>query len=267
MSNFAVTVKRSSAIEEDILSEIIFSNGGIGIEEQKDYMICSFDSSISKDTITDLFTKHNIAIYELAEIIERDWLAEWKKSYKAIELDSFLICPSWEPKELNGKISIEIDPKMAFGTGTHETTQLILNLLVQYVKPNISVLDAGTGSGILSIAAEKLGAKSIFSFDIDEVAIDNARENVEINNCKNITLKTGTLDSAGNNYDLILANINRNVLLEIADDLANRLSNNGFLILSGLLIEDFEKIKNRYERFHLIDSKKLGEWMALIFKK
>ena len=267
MPNYTAKLLRKPELNEDILSEIVFSNGGIGIEEQKEYLICSFDKNVTKDAINKLFQTNEIDIVKIDEIIEKDWLAEWKKSYKAIELDRFVICPSWEPKDIEGKISIDIDPKMAFGTGTHETTQLILNFLPGYVEDGMKVLDAGTGSGILAIAAEKLGAKDIFAFDVDEVAIENAVENIKINNCSKIKLRTGLLDLASNEYDLILANINRNVLLDIADDLINRLKKSATLILSGLLIEDFDKVRECYKDLDLIESKKQGEWMALIFKK
>ncbi len=209
----------------------------------------------------------------LSELEAENWNENWKENFKPFHLtDSCVIVPDWEKDFDAGEAhKIIISPKMAFGTGHHETTQLILMLLPDYLEQEAKILDAGTGSAILAIHAMQLGAEMVLAFDNDPVAIENAHENVTLNGFENqIECYTGQLDIArGKEFDLILANINRNVLLSLAVEFAPYLASNGKLILSGLLESDFEIVSAVFEKegFELIERKQRGEWLALVYTK
>jgi ribosomal protein L11 methyltransferase len=178
--------------------------------------------------------------YELsmAEVPDRDWEAEWRRTLSPIRVGhTWLIRPSWQSGDGFDRIPIIIDPKMAFGTGTHPTTQLCLVELEDLVRPEMSVLDVGAGTAILSIAAARKGAKKVVAVEIDEVAVECARENVELNGVPGIVqLVTGTLaDVPRQPYDLIVANIEARTLTAIASDLRPYLAKGGYAVFSGIL--------------------------------
>jgi ribosomal protein L11 methyltransferase len=168
-------------------------------------------------------------------------------------------------------IELIIDPKMAFGTGYHATTRLLLEWLPEVISLNDTVLDAGTGTGILALGALKLGAASAFGFDIDEWSEDNARENMILNQIENLEVKLGSVDiiPMGAQYDVIVANINRNALLELIPILTNYLKEDGKMLLSGLLVEDESKIKSITKKEHLlhVGTRQEQEWIAMLLQK
>ena len=147
-----------------------------------------------------------------------------------------------------GEIVITIDPKMSFGTGEHQTTKLVLQMLEKYVKPEMKILDVGAGTGILSIAAIKLGAASAVAIDTDEVCYENCKENCELNGVADHIkiLTSGINDVRENDFDLILANIQNNVLLEISNEIKKRLIKNKTVILSGLLGQNFDEMHSHF---------------------
>lgn len=195
------------------------------------------------------------------------------KKFKPIRIsDKILIKQSFNKVENDScDIVITIDPKMSFGTGEHETTKLVLQLLEEIPLQKKSVLDVGSGTAILAIAAAKLGAEKVLAFDNDEWCFENGIENVKTNDVENIVeVRLCELNNIHeNNFDLILANINRNILLEIPDDISKKVEKNGFLILSGLLTSDEEAVKKEYIKkgFRFIQSKRMNEWIALKFSK
>ena len=158
---------------------------------------------------------------------------------------------------------------MSFGTGEHQTTKLIIQFLEKYVEKGMKVLDVGTGTGILSITAIKLGADSATAIDNDEWCLENIQENCNLNNVSDkIFIKISELESVEEkDFDLILANIQKNVLQDIAGEIIKRLKKNGLVILSGLLIEDEKDIKEKYNELKLIDKKQMGEWLSLVLRK
>ncbi len=169
---------------------------------------------------------------------EEDWSTAWKRYYHPIELSGRLaICPSWEeyhPRE--GQKIIRLDPGMAFGTGTHETTRLCLKLLERSLRPGMSMLDVGTGSGILAICARLLGSARTVGVDIDEVAVRVARENAALNGCGEIELICGDLaaDVTGP-FDLICANIVADAILRLSKDLPALMHENSVCVVSGII--------------------------------
>lgn len=203
---------------------------------------------------------------------EEDWESNWKKYFKPFPVGKRLVIkPSWESCETKpDQVVIDIDPGMAFGTGKHETTQLCLELLEESISPGIRVLDIGTGSGILAIAAAKLGASRVLGVEIDPVTIQYARENLIKNAVQSkITLYLGSLESLGQvdePFDLVLMNIRPRVILSLVEPLKKYLKPASLLILSGILqTEEQEFIEALKEKSLIIKEQKLkGEWIALV---
>lgn len=202
----------------------------------------------------------------------KNWNEEWEKTIQPQTIGKFYVHPTWSSfdGDLEDKIDLMIDPKMAFGTGYHATTRVMLEWLPEVVNKGDKVLDAGTGTGILAIAALKLGAQSAFGFDIDEWSETNANENILLNEVENFEVKLGSTEviPKGDSYDLILANINRNALIELLPELVTRLKEGGRLLLSGLLEEDEKTIKDQpsLELLTYKQTRQYGEWIAILFE-
>ncbi len=218
--------------------------------------------------------EHSLTKIKTASIPEQDWSENWKRYFKPIQVTSkFIIKPPWSKIRLErDQIPVEINPGMAFGTGTHATTTLSIRALEERMKAKgLSVLDVGTGSGILSIIAAKLGAKEVLGIDIDPVAVENARENVERNEVSNIVkIKKGSISITHKKFDILVANIDFKKLRRIRKPLLNHLVNNGLLILSGILEKEEDRIRLHYletERLRWIKTTIENEWACLIFKK
>jgi len=215
---------------------------------------------------------------ESEELIEeKNWNQDWEDSIKPVEIGRFWIQPTWwkqQPPE--DKLVLYIDPKMAFGTGYHETTRLLLQALPEVWKEwkgtKKRVLDVGTGTGVLAIAAVKLGATKVLGLDIDPWSIQNANENIALNRVAGqITIQEGSTELLADDeyFDVIFANINRNAIAGLAADFVSHLNTNprGDLLLSGLLEKDAAFIKNLPELKELTCKRhwKEGEWIALWF--
>jgi ribosomal protein L11 methyltransferase len=204
-------------------------------------------------------------------INEEDWANTWKAYFKPTRIGTHLIIkPSWETFNSEpGDLIIELDPGMAFGTGTHPTTRLCLEALERHLPstgPMRSVLDVGTGSGVLAIAAALLGAAPITAVDIDPIAIDVARHNASQNGIgERIICSTTPLDELPGSYDLILANILAEDLVRMRHQLAARVANNGTLILSGILVEREELVSTGFADtpLTLLTTTRHGDWSCL----
>lgn len=263
----------------DIVSGFLWELNISGINEEDDALIIFADAKneLTKEEIHNqlqkLIDNKIINSFEIEEKIieDKDWNEEWEKGLNIVEVsDKIIIKPSFKDYEnKENKIVITIDPKMSFGTGEHETTKLIVQFLEKYIRKGMKILDVGTGTGILSILSIKLGAKSVYAIDNDEWCFENAQENSQLNNVNDkIDIRFSEIPEVlEKDFDLILANIQKNVLLNISSEIVKRLSKNGFVILSGLLIEDEKDIVEQYKELKLVDCKTMGEWLALVFKK
>ena len=179
---------------------------------------------------------------------EDDWAESWKQYYKPVPLGKVTIVPAWEEYEArDGEVVIKMDPGMAFGTGTHETTRLVIRLMQDLIVGGERLLDVGTGSGILSICASKLGVKSCNAYDIDPVAVKVARENVILGGCDNITVGVSDLlkgvDLSLGKYDFCVANIVADIIIRMLPDIPKYLKPGSPLILSGIINERADEVR------------------------
>ncbi len=211
---------------------------------------------------------------ETTSILEQDWGENWKRFFKPVQVGSrFIVKPPWSKIRLRrGQIPIEITPGMAFGTGTHATTKLCIRSLENRLKrKGLSILDVGTGSGILSIVAAKLGADEVWGFDIDGVAVAIARENVEKNGVSNIVrIRKGSMGVISKKFDVVVANIDFKSLKRMRRPLLRRLKDQGFLILSGILENEGGRLRQHYLETGFLNWVKIireGEWVCLTFKR
>src|SRR5690606_39241473 len=184
--------------------------------------------------------------FSVKEIEQVNWNAEWEKNFNPIEVDN--ICTVRAPfhAKPDTKYDIVIEPKMSFGTGHHETTHMMIQHLLKLDMKDRKVLDMGCGTGILAILAEKMGARPIDAIDIDNWCYENSIENVERNNCKHITVYEGDVSLIRDRkYDVIIANINRNILLEDIPHYSKSLNKDGVLLLSGFYKDDILSISKK----------------------
>jgi ribosomal protein L11 methyltransferase len=207
-------------------------------------------------------------------VADQDWLAEWKKGYEPISVGRrLLICPSWRRDQARNidRVVIEIDPGMAFGTGTHETTRGCLEMLEKYWDGG-SLLDVGTGTGVLAIAAIKLRPGSrVIGFDVDPEAVAVATENAAINGVEDeIEIEVNKLSSYhGQEFDLVLANLTADVIIPLSPEFPQVIKTRGALIVSGVLREQTEDVRTALESCDLsvIEMKPDGEWMTMALRK
>lgn len=211
--------------------------------------------------------------YDTQKLAEQDWAENWKKYYEPTRISHDLtIVPSWTDYEAKtGEKIIRLDPGMAFGTGTHPTTKMSLFALEQVLRGGETVLDVGTGSGVLSIASSLLGAKSIYAYDLDEVAVRVAQENIDLNaGTENIHVATGNLlQGVDIQADVIVANILADILINMTEDAYRLVKDEGYLIMSGIISEKWEMVRESAEKagFFLETHMIQGEWNACVFKK
>lgn len=204
---------------------------------------------------------------------EKNWNKEWEKTIQPQCIGQFYIHPTWvDASPPESLIPIAIDPKMAFGTGYHETTRMLLRMIPDYVHKGSEILDMGTGTGILAISALKLGASSAVGIDIDPWSYDNANDNARINGLEgrmDIRIGSAEMIPVNRQFDVILANINTNILLDLAPELTKPLVHGGCLLLSGLLTEDENTILEHpeYSKLELSNRQTENEWLALVLRK
>ena len=204
---------------------------------------------------------------------EEDWAETWKKYYHPVSVGKLTVVPAWEeytPRE--GECIIRMDPGMAFGTGTHETTRLVMTLLSDEIKGGERVLDVGTGSGILALSAAKLGASACFAYDIDPVAVRVAKENVKKDGAANVVCGVADLLSGIDRtapYDLVVANIVSDIILRLLPDLGAVMAEGGRAILSGIIGERVAQIREAVAAhgFTLLTEREERDWYGLLIQK
>ncbi|MFH1195321.1 MAG: 50S ribosomal protein L11 methyltransferase [bacterium] len=265
----------------DIIGGILWELDIKGIEEKEAHLFVFADSSSTEihgqieGLLSSLRNNNMIESFTVEEekFENKNWNEEWEKKFDIIKVtERIIIRPAFKnyiPNE--GEIVVTIIPKMSFGTGEHETTRLVLSMIDKYVKKDDFVLDVGSGTGILAITSVKLGASSALGIDNDEWCLLNGKENIELNNLESkIDIRLCKIDDVvETGFDLIVANINKPILLEIAEKISQKVKQSGIIILSGLLLEDKEHIIPQYQKygFALLEQQKQNEWAMLVFRK
>lgn len=249
-----------------------------GFEQEDDKLIAYVEAPRYNDSNRELIEQLIVmfpgaSFSEQEDIEEQNWNANWEKTIQAQRIGSFLVKPTWSNEELrSGEILLEIDPKMAFGTGYHATTRLILREVDKLDFKNKTVLDAGTGTGILAIAAAKKGAVKVVGFDIDPWSDVNANENRLLNGVSDfVEIRIGGMEQVKSDeiFDVIVANINRNVILDLIPSFTSHTKPGGFICLTGLLDSDEDVVREKlsHEPVDILNMEQEGEWILFLLQR
>lgn len=232
------------------------------------------EDQFHEEMLQEIIARYNATpiTYQVTKVATRNWNEEWEKNYDPIQIDDrCLVRASFHPATEKVPYEIIINPRMSFGTGHHATTYLMLSQQLEIEHTDKRVLDAGCGTGILAIMAEKRGASEVIAYDNNSWTIENAPENVGLNQCQNIQILEGTIDTLNlsGKFDIILANINKNVLLDEMSEYVSYLNTPGVLILSGFYETDSEDLKQMAVKLGLVCQKVAtrNDWAALVFDK
>ena len=259
MDNIYIEYNFTFSPKEPISEILIAELGNVGFESfvETENGVTAYIQKIDWNTeiLTDVFVLNSDEFsieYNQNEVPQTNWNAEWEKNFESIQVDDLVSIRAPFHENPNLKYDIVIEPKMSFGTGHHETTHMMVQHLLQLDLENKKVLDMGCGTGILAIFAEMKGAKSLDAIDIDTWCYENSIENVERNACKNISVYEGDASLlTSKNYDVIIANINRNILLMDMEIYANCLNDKSVLLLSGFYKEDIPTIDAAVAKYGL----------------
>ena len=297
-----LTVTGHTADLERISAVMSMLDNGLMIEDYSDFSFSGMYGELVDDAILNadrdtvkvsLFVPEDKSFIEYKEYIETriadlgidaaisfegvnedDWAESWKQYYKPIPLGKVTIVPAWEKYEAKeGEVIVRMDPGMAFGTGTHETTRLVMRIMQDEIKGGERVLDVGTGSGILSICASKLGAKSCNAYDIDPVAVKVAKENAKDDGCDNITVGVSDLlagvDLSGGKYDFCVANIVADIIIRMMPDISDYLKDGAPLILSGIIAPRADEVRESVKKhgFTIIREEQENDWLAIMARR
>lgn len=207
--------------------------------------------------------------YTLHDIEDVNWNQAWEDNFKPVHISSNCVIRAPFHDEFNVQYELIIEPKMSFGTGHHPTTHMMMQMLLDENLNGLSVLDMGCGTGVLSILAEKLGAKSILAIDVDEWCFINTLENKDRNDCRSITVKQGSEEQIEGQFNVVLANINRNILLEQLPTYNRYLKENATIFLSGFYNKDLAKIDERCLELGLryVKHELKNEWICTKYRK
>lgn len=277
MDNIYISYTFKIHPKEPATEILVAELGEIGFEsfvENKEGLIAYIQQTDWNENILDdvfILNSNEFSIsYEMEVIEQTNWNSEWEKNFNPIQVDNLVSIRAPFHENPNLKYDIVIEPKMSFGTGHHETTHMMVQHLLDLDLTNKKVLDMGCGTGILAIFAEMKGAKPIDAIDIDNWCYQNSVENVERNNCSNIDVYEGDASLLINKkYDVIIANINRNILLNDMQAYMNCLNDNGTLLLSGFYQEDIPIIDAEVSKFQFKIDKIIerNNWVALKYQK
>jgi ribosomal protein L11 methyltransferase len=267
-----------ASADAELVSTELFELGALGIEERDASTLLHSVGGPQQTTLVASFGDEAGAVAAQAELAGRyptrieyvigdAWRDAWRSYFKPTRIGERLVVrPSWEAYEAQpGDVVITLDPGQAFGTGTHESTRLVLGTLSEVVRPGARVLDVGTGSGILSIASLLLGAASAEALDTDPLAISATTENAAQNGVAELLHASETpLESLTERYDLVLANIEARVLVPLAAAIAARLAPGGTLVLSGILVPQADEVRAAYPQLRELARPQQGDWCALL---
>jgi ribosomal protein L11 methyltransferase len=264
MNTIQLSIKATEEQQEILISQL--QDTGASGFEQKDHELVAYfpEKDFNQEELDEVLRPYTVIT---SRITEQNWNALWESNFEPVVVGDFCYVRAHFHKPLgNTEHEIIITPKMSFGTGHHATTYMMMEQMKDLDFKEKSVFDFGTGTGILAILSEKLGAAEITAIDVDDWSIENAKENAERNGCSciDVSLSSGI---PAKNFDIILANINRNVIVQYLPQLKNHVISNGILLLSGLMKSDEDDIVEawRTEGFRFIKQSEKGAWISLLF--
>lgn len=271
MSTIQVKITASSELSEILVAEL--GEIQFDIFEDTDTGVLAYcpEEDFSAEALAEIMSRYGLETFETSRIEKQNWNEVWESNYDPIRIDDLvLIRASFHPSEPGFQLELEINPKMSFGTGHHETTSLMTKALFDIDLNGLTVLDAGTGTGLLAFVAKKRGARFVRGFDIDEWSVENSIENAGLNGCEEIPFGLGTiLEESDTCYDVLLANINRNILLAEMAEYARRIQSGGSLFLSGFYTEDIPLLLESAEKQQLnfVKQSSKNNWACLQLRK
>lgn len=266
MNYIQVNIQTGNKELQEIVIAKLSSENYYGFEEEEQSIKAFInEDEFYEDVLKNILNKHQLT-FTINTIAEQNWNQLWESNFEPIAVDDFVgVRASFHQPIKNVQHEIIITPKMSFGTGHHATTWMMMKEMQSFDFINKTVFDFGTGTGILAILAEKLGANEVLAVDYDDWCIQNANENLETNDCKKIILMKGDTADILQQFDIILANINRNIIEDNLQYLAKNIVNNGQLLLSGLLKEDEEPIRQQLLNYNLkhVNTLHRSGWIAI----
>lgn len=270
MNHLQVTIAVTDPAGQEILIALLAELGYEGFEQQEDALLAFLpEANFDAGALEAILRLQDLA-YTTVLLPPTNWNEEWEKSFTPVQVGEFCAVRAHFHAHIPGvSYELVITPKMSFGTGHHATTYMMLQAMQNLDFSGKTVLDFGTGTGVLAILAEKLGAASVLAIDNDDWSIQNAQENITENRCIHILpLKFDTLPE-NNRFDIILSNINKHVLLREMGQMGQQLKDRGVILVSGLLHEDFEDIENEAKSHQLSVSARMarGSWICLKMEK
>jgi ribosomal protein L11 methyltransferase len=264
----------------DLVSAELFELLAQGVEERDATTMTKGEGDASSATLVASFAEEADAAAaiealegrypaHLEHVVGDRWADEWKRFFKPIHVGRLWVRPSWEPVEpAGGEVVLTLDPGRAFGSGLHETTQLVLGAIEGGLRGGERILDVGCGSGILGIAAILLGASKVTSIDVDPSAIEVTRENAVVNGVEGrIEASTLPVDGVRDRFPWVLANIEARVLVPMAEALAATVEPGGMLVLSGILVGQEDEVRAAYPSFEQLAAPVAGEWVSLVMRR
>jgi ribosomal protein L11 methyltransferase len=266
--------------EAELVSAELFELGALGLEERDATTLVRARDTVAVTLVASFADEAGAAaaqaelapryVARIEYVVGDAWRDGWREFFKPLRVGRRLvIVPAWEKFDAGAEdVIVVLEPGQAFGTGTHESTQLVLAQLESHVRVGSALLDVGTGSGILAIAALALGASEALALDTDPLAVSAARENAVQNGVgERLVASDAGVESVGERYPLVLANIEARVLVPLAPAIAARVAAGGTLILSGLLLGDAEPVRAAYPELTELARPILGEWCALVLQR
>jgi ribosomal protein L11 methyltransferase len=271
MNYIQITIPTTDINLQEVLTALLSEMDYEGFDQDAQQLNAYISSSLFDEAAL-IAVLHNFSLsYTKAVIEKQNWNAQWEASFEPVIVDEVCVirAPFHEVQQ-SALLDVIITPKMSFGTGHHATTQLMAKAMKSLPLQNAQVLDFGSGTGVLSILAAKMGAQKIVAVDNEEWAVENAQENNALNQVTNVAVLLGSLEAVtANNFDIILANINRHILLQYMSSLFDKCATNAHLLLSGLLVEDEQIVKDAALQvgFTYQETYLLNNWIAMRFNK
>ncbi|HTR29645.1 MAG TPA: 50S ribosomal protein L11 methyltransferase [Puia sp.] len=270
MNHLRISIAVTDPAQQEILIAFLSELGYEGFEQEEDVLQAYLpESGFDAAALAATLQPYHLA-FTTAPVPEKNWNEEWERNFTPVQIDRFCaIRAHFHPPIPGVTHELIITPKMSFGTGHHATTYTVLRAMEHLGFEGKTVLDFGTGTGVLAILAEKLGAARIEAIDIDDWSIRNANENIAENHCIKVTAKKLDAIPPGEQFDIILANINKHVLLAQMARMAQQLKLEGVILMSGLVDKDFEEIDNQAKLTNLFVAERTSKdgWICLKMEK